>query len=151
MAVVVKGAKKLQYQLKRFPKDAKLAVAFGSFDAALKIMTLAKLRAPVNQRDPELAGRLRNSGYVEDPMMMGAGRVSVEMGFGGPSKDYMVRQHETHRTQAFFFSSAVDDVDTKRIVAEYVNHFISTGKVPSKPNRGGIPPDPWAGQGVAFG
>lgn len=42
---------------------------------------------------PVITGNLRNSGFVQKPTIVGT-RVSVNLGFGGPSAVYALRVHE---------------------------------------------------------
>ena len=146
MAQVVKisssGLKKLQTFLKKFPKGAQHATAFGMYDAAQHIMALARERAPIGPSPdprgrPSHPGALRGGAYADTPTINARG-ITLDMGFAGLPEAYMVKQHEDmsynhpQGGQAKFFSSAVDDrkAETKRIIASYVNAFIKTGIVP---------------------
>lgn len=86
---------KVNFQGTRFRKDLReaghelgvKAVAAGIFALANEIMIDAKERAPVD------TGAMRASGYVAPPEI-GSTSIVLEEGFGGPSKEYVIRQHE---------------------------------------------------------
>jgi hypothetical protein len=143
---VVVGSKKLEYALRRFPKDAAQAVARGEYLAAQLIMQDARRRAPKED------GWLEGSGYATRPDFSKQS-VAVEMGFGGPSEDYVVRQHEdtslnhpgekaikkgvTKVGQAKFFSNALAAMDgvARDVIADFARRFIETGRIPSWPKK----------------
>lgn len=133
----------LQY-LRKFPSNAKAAAAVGQYAAAQEVMQLAQQYAPIgpgwNARQKRPSGALKAGVYVRRPTAgWGAGRATqVEMGFEGLPYQYMVYQHENaglkhpQGGKAFFFRDAADErrAETKRIIAEHVNHFLRTGKIP---------------------
>jgi hypothetical protein len=77
----------LRRELQRAGKRAAAGVAIGLVQLGNEVMTDAKQRAPVD------LGAMRGSGYVS-PAETRGNRVTVETGFGGPAKDYVIQQHE---------------------------------------------------------
>lgn len=68
-------------------RDVSKVLAAAFYQEAEKIMTEAKQEVPVKW------GTLRDSGHVPPPQVSGTS-VAVEMGFGGPSAPYALKQHE---------------------------------------------------------
>ncbi len=97
----VKGAKELTKALEELKTGAAPATAAAMYGAAQIIMVQARENAPV------LEGWLQSGGYVTRPTATSAGKASVDMGFGGPAEDYLVRQHETHKTRSGYFARAI--------------------------------------------
>lgn len=135
---IIEGLNKVQYKLRRFPKQARLATMAAQYEAAQIIMLDARRRAP------NMDGYLEASGYATRPDGSGTATV-VEMGFGGAASPYAVEQHENtsynHPAQrnpggkageAFYFSRAIES--TKRAahdaMADFMRFFFATGKIP---------------------
>jgi ornithine cyclodeaminase/alanine dehydrogenase-like protein (mu-crystallin family) len=97
----VKGAKELSKALTELKTETPAATAAAMYGAAQIIMVQAPENAPV------LEGWLQSGGYVTKPSASTTGKASVDMGFGGPAEDYLVRQHETHKTKAGYFARAI--------------------------------------------
>lgn len=141
--VVVKGMDALRHKLQNYHREAAEAAARGQYAAAQEIMLDAKRRAP------EESGDMALSGYAAAPNQNSRGQ-SVEMGFGGKSEAYVVRQHEdtslhhpaldgdsTKAGEHHFFSNAIraKSASAKEIVASFVKQFLMTGKLPPKAKR----------------
>lgn len=139
----IRGMDKLVADLRKFPSEAKRASAAGQYAAGQEIMLDAKRRAPGEDGD------LEDSGYVTKPVHNGSS-INVEMGFGGKSEDYVVRQHEdltlNHPAldgdsckagEAKFFSNAIaaKSALAKRIIADFVSGFIATRRIPTMPAK----------------
>lgn len=131
------GWGRLQAELRRYPKQAGIAVAFGSYDAMQPVMLDAKARAPVDTHAMEL------SGYVAKPQMFSGGGARVEAGFGGDSEQYVVRQHEDtsldpHRVgESKFFQKALDagESEMRATITRWVRHYVETGKLLPFPDK----------------
>lgn len=83
----VVGARTVRQNLIMAGGRWKRAVSAGLYLEANNIMALSKREVPVD------LGGLKGSGYVTLPQDVG-GKILVEMGYGGPAKDYAVVQHE---------------------------------------------------------
>lgn len=86
-SVSVVGGAKLRRALRGLAHNASRALGAGLYLEGNNIMADAKERAPLD------LGTLRGSGYVTTPHTSGH-ETTVELGFGGPAKDYAVVQHE---------------------------------------------------------
>lgn len=141
--MVVKGMGKLKANLQRYSKDTQDATARGQYAAGQIIMLDAKRRCPKED------GFLEGSGYCTRPKA-GSRGTNVEMGFGGPSSAYVVRQHEdvtlNHpgpkalakgippgKGEVFFFKKAIDSQArvARDIIADFVRRFLAMGRLPS--------------------
>lgn len=139
-----KGWGRIQADLRRYPKQAGIAVAFGAYDALQPVMLDAKRRAPVDTHAMEL------SGYVAKPQMFSGGGVRVEAGFGGDSEQYVVRQHEDETLQhapgkeAKFLQKALDagESQIKATIEHWIAEFMRTGKLLPFPQKQ-VPESPW--------
>jgi hypothetical protein len=129
-----RGYGRLVHKLRRYPRQAMTAVAFGIYEAMQVVMTDAKWRAPKDTHAMEL------SGYVAKPSMT-AKSVSVESGFGGDSENYVVRVHETpgfaKTGETFFFRNALDAGEglIRDTVQKWVSHFLKTGRLLPFPRK----------------
>lgn len=144
----LEGATELAFALRRFTKENKEAAAVGLYNAMQLVMTEAKSRAPYE------FGALENSAYVALPDT-GAKSAVVEGGFGGKAADYMILQHEradyqhpgtstktqdmarAQRGEYKYFEKALNNQKSniRKLVAEAVNYFIRTRKLPRKQKR----------------
>lgn len=139
-----KGWGRLMADLRRYPKQVGIAVAFGSYDAMQPVMLDAKARAPKDTRAMAL------SGYVAKPQMFSGGGTRVESGFGGDSEQYVVRQHEDTRLnhpnggEAKFFQNALDagTSQIKATIDKWVRHLLVTGELLPFPEKR-VPESPW--------
>lgn len=107
--LTVQGDEKLKKILKAASKGSEQALAGPLRFEAERIMTDAKLLTPVD------TNTLRASGVVQSPDIH-AGRVVVELGFGGAAKAYALVQHERtdfHHTsgQAKFLEQPVKEAE----------------------------------------
>lgn len=85
--VQIGGMAAMRSALRSAGDRAVRALGTGMYLVGEEIMTDAKKRAPVD------TGAMRGSGYVTPPDVRGT-RVTVEEGFGGAAKDYVIEQHE---------------------------------------------------------
>jgi hypothetical protein len=89
------------------------------YEVGQEVMTASKAIVPVD------TGALKGSGYVSEPKISGA-QVTVEIGYGGPSTPYAIRQHEDLSLrhpgggQAKFLEGPLSQVDLPRAIAERV-------------------------------
>jgi hypothetical protein len=84
----VTGTSKVLANLMAVAREAPIELGRAMFEVSEeKIMARAKDLSPVDE------GIMRASGFVELPKVEG-NTVSVRMGFGGASSDYVVVQHE---------------------------------------------------------
>lgn len=81
------GLKDLIKNLEDSGERGKRAVGAGLYLEANNIMRDSKKEAPID------IGNLKNSGYVTLPNISG-NTVTVEIGYGGPAKEYAEIQHE---------------------------------------------------------
>lgn len=137
------GVRRLEYWLKRFPKEAQAASAMGQYAGAQEIMEKARDDAPIGP-DPDPRGRpmhpgaLKAGAYANEPVITAQG-ANVEMGFAGVPEPYAVRQHENasyrhpQGGKAFFFRDAVTELRGRvsAIVGSFVNRYIKTGRIAS--------------------
>lgn len=145
MTTQLGGMDKVLGRLRELAERVPGAAAQGLFALGNNIMTEAKERAPHD------LGTLAGSGYVTPPEMY-RGTPVVEVGFGGPSASYVVRQHEdtalrhTNGREAKFLEKALDAHAAsaapliagrcKRALAGATTRIM--GKVhPSTPDEGG--------------
>ena len=148
MGAKVVGYKELLHKLHRFSVDAPVATAFGLYEGAQNIMVDAKGRAP---KDTTAMAR---SGYVTPPEIRSGADIRIDMGFGGDSSEYVVRQHEQldlphpRGGQARFLSNAIDAGAAQLMAAvkRSVMKFMLTRKtspppkiVPSSPLEDRVP------------
>jgi len=117
MTIIWTGQKELAAKLTEAVAKAPALLAQALFTEANVIMTAAKKLTPVGgppyspyDKSP---GTLRASGTVKAPEI-GAGMVSVELGFGGAASVYAMIQHEHteyphHVGQAKFLQTAMMD------------------------------------------
>lgn len=139
-----KGWGRLLVDLRRYPKQAGIAVAFGAYEAMQPVMEDAKRRAP------EDTTAMMKSGYVAKPQMFSGGGVRVEAGFGGDSEQYVVRQHEDTSLrhapgkEAKFLQKAVDagGAGIKATIAKWVRVLLETGRLLPFPEKR-VPESPW--------
>ena len=138
----VKGAKELSKALKEMQTKTPAASAAAMYGAAQIIMVQARENAPV------LEGWLKSGGYVTKPSASTTGKASVDMGFGGPAEDYLVRQHETHKTKAGYFARAIMS-EAKRaesFMAKFMATFFRT-RLFSMPDKN-VPESPTEKKGA---
>ncbi len=81
------GDKEFLKNLGSVLRRVRTAAGAAVYAAGNTVMTEAKERAPLDHGD------LRGSGYVTVPEVKRT-EASCEIGFGGPARDYAVRQHE---------------------------------------------------------
>lgn len=142
----VTGLKTTMGNLKKAGDQWKRAVAAGLYLEASNVMGRSKRLVPVDQ------GPLRASGYVTLPEESGS-RVTVELGYGGPAKDYAIKQHEdltlNHPDggQARFLSAAVEERESKIAsnIAKLAKVAFERGQGPL---RGPMPTTPDEGGGA---
>lgn len=141
-----KGVDKMQKALAKRELDVLKAVKAGVYLAANNIMTESKRQVPVDQ------GVLRGSGYVALPVEQ-QGRVTVELGYGGPAADYAAIQHEVPMNHPeggkdHFLSDPINAAEGsfKRTVTEFAARALAGGRVgmpagghPTTPDDGGAP------------
>lgn len=87
MATRLVGAKRLQDALKAMGPRMQKASGAGLYALGNEMMTDSKEMTPVD------LGPLKASGYVSLPVERGK-KTLVEIGYGGPAKDYAIPQHE---------------------------------------------------------
>lgn len=87
VGVRIVGIDELTAQLEALGPRAMQVLAAALYQESEAIMTEAKEQVPVE------TGTLKNSGYVEPPVVDADG-VSVTMGFGGAAEAYALIQHE---------------------------------------------------------
>jgi hypothetical protein len=139
-----KGWGRLQVDLRRYPKQAGIAVAFASYEAMQPVMEDAKNRAPKDTT------AMAKSGYVAKPQMFSGGGTRVEGGFGGDSEQYVVRQHEDtalnhpNGGEAKFLQNALDagEAGIRATIAKWLKVFLTTGKLLPFPQKR-VPESPW--------
>lgn len=139
-----KGWGRLQADLRKRPKEAGIAVAFGAYERLQDVMLEAKARAPKDTHAMEL------SGYVAKPQMFSGGTTRVESGFGGDSEQYVVRQHEDESLrhpnggEAKFFQKALDhwESELRGNIARWVRVYLETGRLLPFPQKR-VPEGPW--------
>jgi hypothetical protein len=135
------GFGELYLKLKQFPEKAKVAVAFGMYEAMQDVMLDAKRRAPKDTRAMEY------SGYVSKPKVT-QHTASVESGFGGKSERYVLRVHNdpNHAVtgEPFFFQNAVDAGEKliKQVITTWVRYFIRHKRLKPLPQKQ-VPESPW--------
>lgn len=139
------GYQELLLKLNRIQADAPVAAAFGSYDGLQDAMIEAKERAP---KDTEAMAK---SGYVTPPEVRQGSSAHIEAGFGGPSAEYVVKQHESTELnhpnggEAKFFERALsahrDRMRQK--IADAVKAFLATGRTNPVSKR--VPATPWEG------
>ena len=83
----ITGNEKILVNLKKVPSRLGEALGGGLYLEASNIMTDSKKQSPVD------LGTMKASGYITLPEIT-LSSVKVEMGYGGPSADYVVVQHE---------------------------------------------------------
>lgn len=135
------GGKEILLRLKQVAKGVEVATGFGTYEGLQIVMLDAKSRAPKETH------AMAESGYVTAPSVSG-GRVHIEAGFGGPSEDYVVRQHfdtglnHPNGGEAMFFQNALDahETDVTDAVARHVRDYLDTGRTQSPAKR--VPQDP---------
>lgn len=88
MNITFSGQTKAARQLQMAAVSGPTALAGGLYQEAETVMTASK-----QQFVPVDLGALRDSGFVQPPVVTGT-QAHVVMGFGGPSVDYAVIQHE---------------------------------------------------------
>lgn len=86
-AIRMTGLADMKAAMRRGEKLFRQGVAAGIYALGNEVMTDAKKRSPVD------LGTMRGSGYVTEPKDDGK-TIELELGFGGPASDYVVRQHE---------------------------------------------------------
>lgn len=139
-----KGWGRLQAELRRYPKQAGIAVVYGAYEGMQPVMEDAKMRAPKDTTAMAL------SGYVAKPQMFSSGGTRVEAGFGGDSEQYVIRQHEDERLnhpnggEAKFLQKALDagEGEIRATIARWLKVFMATGKLLPFPQKR-VPESPW--------
>lgn len=142
----VTGAKAIIHNMAAAGDRWKQALAAGLYLAANNVMGKSKRLVPVD------LGPLRASGYVTLPQEL-PGRTLVEIGYGGPAKDYAIPQHE--RTdyrhpdggQAKYLSAAVDAA-TPNLASDILKLAKAAFAHGQGPAVGSNPTDPDSGQAV---
>ena len=137
------GFKELYLKMQKLAEKAPVATAFGMYDAMQEVMLDAKARTPVD------TGAMRDSGYVTAPEVNSNRQVSIEAGFGGPSQEYVVRQHEDtslnhpNGGEAKFFENALDANHglIMATIKEHVNAYLQSGRTFPVSKR--VPSSPW--------
>ncbi len=129
MGTRVVGYKQLFDKLRRLSFEAPVATAFGAYEGMQNMMVEAKENAPKDTH------AMANSGYVAPPEVRAGADVIVDAGFGGRSEEYVVRVHEAHPTQPFFFVRALDAHHKKiqEAIARHVTAYLQTGKTSPVP------------------
>jgi len=87
MSVRVVGAKQVIRNMKAAGRRGRRAVGAGIYGFAGNVMTKSQKECPVD------SGAMKGSGFVTLPTV-GIRAIQCEAGYGGPSKAYVVRQHE---------------------------------------------------------
>ena len=85
------GLRRLKQQMQKFPLLTEQAVRRHLFQLGERIMADSK-----KNYVPVVTGALRGSGFVNLPENVG-GRVTVTLGYGGPSANYALAVHENPR------------------------------------------------------
>lgn len=143
MSVKVRGGKEIQARLRALSRGAPVATGFGVYEGLQEIMVDAKERAPKDTH------AMAESGYVSAAHVSGSGKVTCEAGFGGPSQDYVNRQHfdtslrHPNGGEAMFFQNALDagEGDLERTIARHVRAYFVTGR--TTPPGKKVPQGPW--------
>jgi len=105
--------------LDRIAAEAHQKAAAAIYEVGNEVMGQSKRLVPVD------TGALKGSGYVDQPRVE-LGRVSVEIGYGGPAAQYAVRQHEDlslnhpQGGQAKFLEQPLSALDLAREIAARV-------------------------------
>lgn len=105
--------------LDRIAAEAHQKAAAALYEVGNEVMAQSKRLVPVD------TGALKGSGYVDQPRVE-LGRVSVELGYGGPASAYAVRQHEDLSLrhpdggQAKFLEQPLSALDLAREIAARV-------------------------------
>lgn len=137
----VSGGGNIRRNLKEAEKKWIHSVATGAYLAAGNIMTRSKRLVPVD------LGALKGSGYVTLPEVSGS-TIKVELGYGGPAKDYAVKQHEdltlNHPDggQARYLAQAAEEHEPAllRTVQTIAKQAFEAGG--GRPAKGPLPTDP---------
>lgn len=87
ITIRIKGTVQVAKALAARGGDVRQAAAAALYAEANNIMTASKRLVPVD------LGALKGSGYVTLPEING-NHIELEMGYGGPAKDYALIQHE---------------------------------------------------------
>lgn len=142
--IVVTGNKKIAQNLKRMNGRAEKALGAGLYGVGNNIMTQSKRQTPVD------TGTLKGSGYVTLPQK-DRGTLVVELGYGGPAKEYAVYVHERldlrhpEGGEAKFLEKSINEVRatfTADVAAIARRAFEQEGEAIKNP---GMPENPWEG------
>lgn len=141
--VAFKGIDKVLKEVNKLSERYQRAMEAGTYGLGQEIMTDSKQRVPID------LGALKGSGYVTSPVRT-RGKIAVELGYGGPAKDYAVAQHERteykHETgEAKYLENAINAASggaAKRLIdisrqAFAANAGAGRGVNPKNPDSGG--------------
>ncbi len=142
MASNVKGFRELEQELKKMTPRAVKALGAGVYALGNKIITNSKRRVPVD------LGVLRGSGYATLPETKRLTAI-VELGYGGPAKDYAIVQHENLHFQhpeggeAKYLENAVNEETSSavRVVSEHAARAFLNNKGAIRNNAVPVDPD----------
>jgi len=88
----------LEKKLKSMQQGGVGAVAAGLYRSAIEILNesqdLVPVGGPPTSPYDKTPGTLKKSGHVELPVMEGANKVTVAIGYGGAASAYAYRQHQ---------------------------------------------------------
>lgn len=87
MSVEIDGNREIAAALKKYGTDAYLSFAKNLYREGEELIAEAKPITPIDK------GTLRNSGYVEDPVLEPT-QITVLAGFGGAAQGYAIYVHE---------------------------------------------------------
>ncbi len=138
------GADKVLKAMDEIAPRAEQALGAGLYLAGNNIMTASKEVVPVGE-----TGNLRDSGYVTLPEIS-RGKVTVELGYGGPAAAYCVPQHEHTEyrhdagQQAKYLEQPLNEA-----AGSFAHDVAAFARAAFEANRGasptGMPQTPWEG------
>lgn len=128
MSFIINGLDEFKRNLEERIKAAQKAAAAGLYAHANNVMTEAKELSPVD------TGVMRGSGYVTIPEENS--NPVVEVGFGGASEAYVVKQHEDQSLnhpdggEAKFLEKALDRNKDKasELIGRFIKDALHDGK-----------------------
>ena len=143
LKIAIAGGAKVSKALERVGERYERAMEAALYGLGNEIMTDSKRRVPVD------FGALKGSGYVTLPVKE-TGTLTVELGYGGPAKDYAEAQHEHtefhHEVgEAKFLENAINAASggAGRRLLDLARQAFAANV---RPSRGEHPVDPDQGQ-----